>query len=116
MVIEFPDSNYQLHLIPVGPISIASVGKRIVGTIRVTARRVDVVDTGGKYVEPIYGRPRRVQGRVVSTDAKSNTVTVDAGVPIQLKLGDARQTAGQFLVGELVSCDVMDGGTFEVAG
>jgi hypothetical protein len=39
-------------------------------------------------------------------------VTVNAGVPIVLKLTDARQRAEQFEVGALVACDVLDGATF----
>lgn len=111
IVIEFPNSNYQLHLVPDGPIA-TPVGKRIVGVIRAQARRVDVVDTGGSYVEPVIGRPRRVQGRVIETDAATGTVVVDAGMAVHLKLTDARQRAGQFERGALVSCDVLDGATF----
>lgn len=111
VVIEFPNSSYRLHLLPEEPITTA-VGKRIVGTIRVQARRVDVVDTGGSYVEPVIGRPRRVQGRIVETDAASNTLVVDAGMPVHLVLTDPRQSAGQFARGALVSCDVLDGATF----
>ncbi len=111
VVIEFPNTSYELHLIPNGAIA-ALVGKRIIGTIDAQARRVDVVDTGGKYVEPVYGRPRRVQGRVVSTDLQTNTITVDAGMPIHMKLTDARQLAAMFSIGDLVSTDVLDGATF----
>lgn len=110
-VIEFPNSNYQLHLVPTSQIA-TPVGKRIVGTIRVQARRLDIVDTGGNFVEPVIGRPRRVQGRVVEVDETSNTVIVDAGMVIHLSLTDPRQRARQFPKGELVSCDVFDGATF----
>ena len=111
IVIEFPNSNYQMHLLPTAPITTA-VGKRIVGTISAQARRVDVVDTGGSYLEPVTGRPRRVQGRVVAIDANRNAIVVDAAMAIHLKLTDARQKAEQFQLGELVSTDVLDGATF----
>lgn len=111
LVIEFPNTSYQLHLVPTSPVA-SPVGKRIVGTIRAQARRVDVVNTGGSYVEPVAGRPRRVQGRVVSTDAQHNTIVVNAGMPIHLALTDQRQHAGQFQIGDLVSTDVLDGATF----
>ena len=90
----------------------AEVAKRILGTIRVDARRVDRVDTGGKYVEPVYGRPRRVQGRVLLVNDSSRTLVVDAGMPIHLHLLDDRQRPGDFAPGDLVSCDVRDGATF----
>ncbi|MCC6322535.1 MAG: hypothetical protein IT438_13990 [Phycisphaerales bacterium] len=110
-VIEFPNTNYQVHLVPTAPIT-SPVGKRIVGTITARARRVDVVDTGGSFVEPVAGRPRRVQGRVVAIDPRRNTIVVNAGVPIHLVLTDERQEAGQFEPGSLVSTDVLDGATF----
>lgn len=111
VVIEFPNTNYELHLLPAAAIT-TQLGKRIVGEIHVAARRVDVVETGGKYVEPVIGRPRRVQGRVVAIDAATNTITVDAGMAVHLKLTDTRQQAEQFALGSLVSCDVLDGATF----
>jgi hypothetical protein len=79
----------------------------------VQARRVDIVETGGKYVEPVYGRPRRVQGRVITTDPARRIIVVDAGMAIHLTLTDARQSPAQFNQGELVSCDVLDGATFK---
>lgn len=111
IVIEFPNTNYHLHLKPTGPITTA-IGKRIIGTITVSARRVDIVETGGKYVEPLTGRPRRVQGRIASIDARTNELVVDAGMSIHLKLTDPRQRADAFKPGDLVSCDVLEGATF----
>lgn len=111
IVIEFPNTNYHLHLKPTGPITTA-IGKRIIGTITVSARRVDIVETGGKYVEPLTGRPRRVQGRISSIDARTNELIVDAGMSIHLKLTDPRQRADAFKPGDLVSCDVLEGATF----
>ena len=111
IVIEFPNTNYLMHLKPTSPIT-TPVGKRIIGTITVSARRVDIVETGGKYVEPVTGRPRRVQGRVVSTDARTNNLVVDAGMSLHLKLTDPRQRADGFKPGDLVSCDVLEGATF----
>ncbi len=114
VVIEFPNTSYQIHLVPTQPIT-SEVGKRIIGTIRVLARRVDVVDTGGRYFEPVFGRPRRVQGRVIAHDEPNAAIIVDATVPIHMVLGDARQRPSDFQLGDLVSCDVRDGGTFTPA-
>ena len=111
VVIEVPNTSYQLHLIPAAPVT-TPVGKRTIGVIRAEARRVDVVKSGGRYVEPVAGRPRRVQGAVIAKDASANSITVSAGVPIVLKLTDARQRAEQFAEGDFVSCDVMDGATY----
>lgn len=111
IVIEFPNTSYRMHLIPTGPITTA-VGKRIIGTIRATARRVDLVETGGKYVEPVFGHPRRVQGSVIGSDDRSRTLIVDAGMPIHCVMNDARQVPSMFPRGAMVSFDVMDGATF----
>lgn len=104
-----PNTSYELHLRPAAEIATAK-GKRLVGVIRAQARRIDVVGTGGQYVEPVFGRPRRVQGTVVRSEAGG--VVVDAGVTIHLIPTDSRQSAEAFQPGQLVSCDVLDGATF----
>jgi hypothetical protein len=111
IVATFPNTNYHMHLIAGSDVP-SVIGERLIGIIRVDARRVDIVNTGGKYIEPVYGRPRRVQGRVVSWDDASSTLVVDAGVPIHLELQDDRQAPSQFGKGTLVGCDVLDGATF----
>src|SRR5262245_7895790 len=63
--IAFPNTNYEMHLLPAGPVN-GEPGKRILGTIRAKARRIDVTETGGRFMEPVYGRPRRVQGTVIA--------------------------------------------------
>jgi hypothetical protein len=104
-----PNTSYELHLIPASPVKVPP-GKRLIGRISAHARRIDVVTTGGQYVEPVFGRPRRVQGTVVRTQA--GAVVVDAGVPIHCTPTDPRQKADQFSPGQFVSFDVMDGATF----
>jgi hypothetical protein len=109
LVLSFPNTSYRVHLIPQGKVQ-TPVGKRIIGTIHAKARRIDEVRTGGRYVEPVYGRPRRVQGRVIGTEA--GAVVVDAGVPIHCTPTDPRQKAADFQPGQFVSFDVLDGATF----
>ena len=106
------NSDYRLHLIPLNEIT-AKVGKRIVGVIRAEAKRVDIVRSGGKYVEPVMGRPRRVQGRVGEIDNARNTITVDANAVVVCRLTDHRQRASDFEPGQFVSFDVLSGATFE---
>lgn len=112
VVLRFYNSDYLVHLLPIGEIA-AEPGRRVTGVLRAEAKRVDVVRTGGKYVEPVIGRPRRVQGRVIETDTSRNTLTVDAGLPIVCRLTDHRQRAGDFEPGQFVSFDVLRGATFE---
>lgn len=109
VVISILDTSYQLHLVPDGTVN-GREGHRIIGTIRAKARRIDVVKTGGRYVEPVFGRPRRVQGTVIAIEGGS--VVVNAGVPIWVEPTDARQSASDFEVGQFVSFDALDGATF----
>ncbi|TVQ60510.1 MAG: hypothetical protein EA378_11615 [Phycisphaerales bacterium] len=111
IVVSFPNTSYRIHLHPQGAIR-TELGKRIEGVIQADARRVDKVGSGGRYVEPVFGRPRRVQGSIVAKDDKANTITVHAGVPIVCRLTDARQRADQFEPGDFVSFDVLRGATF----
>lgn len=120
IVLAVPGSQYQLHLRPEGAIT-AEVGKRITGVITCQARRVDVAVTGGRFVEPVMGRPRRIQGTVLSVSGAGNTITLNAGggvvvdglpLPIVCALTDPRQKAEQFAPGQLVGFDVLDGATF----
>lgn len=101
-----PNTNYELHLVPVGPVT-AQPGKRMLGIIKAQARRVDITQTGGQFVEPVFGRPRRVQGTIIAI--KDGAIVVDAGVPIHCTPTDARQKAEQFEVGQFVGFDVLDG-------
>ncbi|MFA6045093.1 MAG: hypothetical protein WC718_08925 [Phycisphaerales bacterium] len=109
-----PNTSYELHLVPQGetpaPAAPGHPAKRLIGAIRVSARRLDVVGSGGRYVEPVMGRPRRVQGTVVQV--AGGAVVVDAGVPIHCVLTDERQKPEDFQAGQFVSCDVLDGATF----
>jgi hypothetical protein len=112
VVLAVPNTNYEMHLVPTAPVR-ALPGKRLIGTIRARARRIDVVQTGGRYIEPVLGRPRRVQGSVVAVEP--DAVVVDAGVPIHCAPTDPRQKPTDFTPGQFVSFDVMDGATFTEA-
>lgn len=113
IVFAVPGTEYQLHLLvyqkPTTPI-----GQRLTGIIRAQARRIDVVHRGGKYIEPLYGHPRRVQGEIIAIDPAGRSVTVDAGVPIVCST-DERQVAQDFGEGDFVSFDVLPGASFTPA-
>ena len=112
IVLSIPGTDYRLHLLTAAPVT-GEVGKRIRGVIRGQARRIDVVVTGGRYVEPVYGRPRRVQGSIdaVDTDADTVTVRIHDAAAIVCRT-DGRQRAADFRVGQFVSLDVTPGATF----
>ncbi|GIK20037.1 MAG: hypothetical protein DYG93_06905 [Leptolyngbya sp. PLA2] len=110
-VITYPNTRYELHLVPRSGIT-TPPGKRIVGTIHALAKRIDEVGTGGRYVEPVAGRPRRVQGIIVAVEPSTNEIVVNAGVPIHCRPTDPRQKATDFREGQFVSFDVMEGTEF----
>lgn len=113
LVLAIPGSDYRLQLVPVGMIN-ADINDRISGTISANAQRVDVIKAGGRFIEPVFGRPRRVQGRITGGDVKANTLTVLASVPVTVMLMP-QQKAGQFAVGQMVSFDVKPGAGFQQA-
>ncbi|MEN1706385.1 MAG: hypothetical protein AAGJ54_12845 [Planctomycetota bacterium] len=114
IVVSFANTSYRSHFEIDDPgVVRAAVGKRIVGTIRAEAKRIDVVTTGGRYIEPVYGRPRRVQGTVIAIE--DGAVVVNAGMPIHCTPTDDRQNAGDFEAGQFVSFDVLRGARFEEA-
>lgn len=116
VVLSFANTSYRTHLLPAPASALEQlrerVGKRAIGTIRAEAKRVDVVRSGGRYVEPVYGRPRRVQGSVVAVHPETNSITVHAGMPIVCKLTAPGQKAANFEPGQFVSFDVLRGATF----
>lgn len=113
VIIAFPGTSYQMQLNVDLPVN-TQPGKKIVGTIRGQARRIDKVGTGGRYVEPVFGRPRRVQGSVIAVDLANQSITIDAGVPMVCKT-DGRQRAEDFLVGDFVTMEILAGATFSPA-
>lgn len=114
IVLSVPHTSYQLHLAVEKPVE-QQIGKAVTGQICANAKRVDVVTTGGRYIEPVYGRPRRLQGRIIDADPEANALTVFCGAPFICQLM-ASQWASEFEVGQLVSFDVERGATFKPAG
>lgn len=111
IVLGLPGTDYRLHLVPSAPIS-TTVGRRITGRIRAEAMRVDIVPSGGRYIEPVYGRPRRLQGRIIATDRQANSITIACACPIECTL-TADQTTADMPIGAIASFDVKPGATFE---
>ncbi|MCB9845483.1 MAG: hypothetical protein H6811_05820 [Phycisphaeraceae bacterium] len=113
VVLEFPNTSYRMHLKPTGTAP-GPLGKRIIGTIRAQARRIDRVGSGGRYVEPVYGPPRRVQGAIIAIS--DDALVVNAGVPIHCTPIERGQKVEDFEIGQFVSFDVLPGATFSPSG
>jgi hypothetical protein len=80
------------------------IGKKIYGTIYAQGRKIEEVSDGGNYVEPLFGRPRRMQGLVLAQDTAKNELLVQAGYEVVVKLPDT-QKAADFAVGSRVGWD-----------
>lgn len=105
--------SYRLHLAWAGAAPTPETGQRLHGVIKARARRIDVVQAGGRYIEPVFGRPRRVQGRITGGDPTHNLIYVLAGAPVVITPTAPGQQAADFLIGQLVSFDVERGATLE---
>ncbi len=110
IVLAVPGTDYRLHLVVARPID-AAVGSHICGRIEVSARRIDVTRVGGQFIDPVYGRPRIIQGRVVATGQEHPTMIVRAVVPLHVKVRPP-QRPGDFEVGTMVNFSVDPGAVF----
>jgi len=108
-------STYEMHLQTehryAGP-----VGEPVQARIRLSARKIYTVPSGGNFVQPIFGQPRIVQGRVKFVDERS--LVVHAGAPIIVDLPGADSaidlTEGQIRVNHLANVVALPGATFEL--
>lgn len=113
LVLTIPGTEYRLGLTTRGQVGGAwlTAGKKARGVIRVNARRIDVVTTGGRYIEPVYGAPRRFQGTIIAIDVEANTVAIraaDSVVFVCTPSGGKRAT--DFSEGALVATDILPPG------
>ena len=114
-VVHFAPSgtSYELHLRAPG--YAGPVGVLTQGHVRLAARKVWTVPSGGNFIAPIFGTPRTIQGRVRSVDERS--IVVHAGVPIVVELPAAESgydlANGGIAVGVMVNIMAMPGASFE---
>lgn len=113
LVLAIPRTDYRLHLVPNGAITIPP-GKRIKGVIQAKALRLYATQGGGKFIEPVIGQPRIVAGLVLEVDAANRRILVDAATPMWLTL-DERQPRLDVPVGAMVNCYVESGAMFTPA-
>ncbi len=119
VVLTIPNTDYRIQLRPHGDDLSAfegRVGGPVIGIVRAAAKRLDVCGAGGRFVEPCFGRPRRVQGMVRAVLKPENVVVVGAanGLSIHLTPTAPGQTAGRFSVDDFITCGVLDGASFEL--
>ena len=82
-------------------------GARVCGTIRAPAWKVDRVEFGGNYVEPLAGRPRRMQGTILAVNGGANELTVQVGYEVVVRLPD-KYKALDYQVGQRIGWDNLE--------
>lgn len=112
--VRLPGTDYRLRLVPEQG-AVLSPGQKVEAVVRAEALRMDVIPAGGRYIEPVQGRPRRVQGRVIGGNVSKNEVYVKAGPGIVVT-PMAPQRASDFSIGQMVSFDVRPGATMQLIG
>jgi hypothetical protein len=93
------------------------VNKPIQAIVRVTARKVYTVPSGGNFIAPIFGPPRTLQGRVLYADDKA--LVIHAGLPVVVDLPSSETAIdldnGQVTVGTMVNVVALPGARFALA-
>jgi hypothetical protein len=117
VVFQPSNTNYQLHLEFTGDPKPEVSAQPIECFIRVEARKVYTVPSGGNFIQPIFGPPRIIQGRVKYADPQ--TIVVQAGTPIicQLPAADSAidLSEGKIRVGHMANVVALPGARIELA-
>ena len=109
-------TNYELHLDVDGGYG-GPLKKPVLGVVRVKARKLYTVPSGGNFVVPILGQPRIIQGRVMAMS--ESQIVVHAGGPVLVDLPDDGHAVdlanGPLAEGSIVNVVAFPGATFEPA-
>ncbi|HRK29439.1 MAG TPA: hypothetical protein PLD59_00060 [Tepidisphaeraceae bacterium] len=104
VVFQPSNTNYELHLKAdsfAGP-----VGVPVECTIRAQARKIYSVSTGGGFIQPLFGPPKIIQGRVVSIEGQHFTMHA-AGASVVVALPEDESgidlNTGAIAIGSMVN-------------
>jgi hypothetical protein len=118
MVVFAPaNTNYKLHLQNKGDMDGKPAGM-IEALLRVSGRKIWTVKSGGNFIEPIFGPPRKIQGRVRYLDNEKMVVQTGAPFIVALPADPAAYDMchGMLTVGDLVNVSLAPSGTIECLG
>jgi len=108
ITLKTPGNNYEntFALSPrAGKTFKPEIGQVISGSIYAPAWKAEAVEMGGNYVEPLLGRPRRMQGTILSQRIESNELTVQVGYPVTVVLPREHYDVARFAVGSRIGWD-----------
>src|SRR4051794_34736980 len=110
------NTSYELRLLISGKCE-GPIGARVEGFIRVSARKIYTVPSGGNFISPIFGPPRIIQGRVRYLD--DIEMIVQAGTPVIVELPKGESAfdlaSGDLTLASLVNVVALPGARFELA-
>lgn len=108
------NTNYELHLTPAKPYD-GPYGELISALVRVKARKVYTVPSGGGFITPLFGPPKIIQGRALHVD--NSVVVVRAGLPVIADLPQSDDAVdlddGVIALGRILNIVALPGATFE---
>jgi hypothetical protein len=119
VVLGVHHTDYLIRLIPSVapadfPVPASRRNRRIRGTVEGRALKMHRADAGGRFIEPVHGQPRIVQGTVCRVDAANDRILMDIVVPmwITVETEVTGQDASDFQQGELLNFYLESGTRF----
>ena len=111
-------TSYELHLKCATAPYAGPVNAPVQAVIRLAARKVYTVPSGGNFVTPIMGPPKIVQGRVRSASDKQLVIRAGANFVVELPAADTAIDLGNgaIALNTMVNVVALPGATFELAG
>ena len=106
-------TTYEMHLKLIG--AAPAIGTPVDALIRVNARKVWTVPSGGNFLVPIMGPTKIVQGQVRYCDDKQLVVKAGANVIVNLPTADSAVDLpnGPIAVGQMVNVTALPGASVE---
>ena len=110
VVLGLHGTDYRLELTPtVAPEDFPPLkserNRRIRGVIQARALKMHQASAGGRFIEPVHGRPRIVQGTVYAVDVENDRLLMDVVVPMWVSVESAvtGQFASDFSQGDMLN-------------
>ena len=108
-------TSYEMHLRTATRYA-GATNTPVEAVIRVTARKVWTVPSGGNFISPIQGPPKIVQGRVRQADERQ--LVVHAAATFLVDLPSAEHAvdlpSGPIALGHMVNVTALPGATIEI--
>lgn len=107
-------TNYEMHL--VCPSFAGPLNTPIKGIVRLAPKKIWTVPSGGLFVNPIFGPPKTVQGRIRSIDEEQMILHAGGEFVVELPSDDKLYDLanGALRVGAMANVTAKPGATFEM--